>query len=378
METTRRDFLKYASCAASAIVLSNVVTGKAAAQSSTQSAMPLEKCISMTPLEVAESSSLVQVAWGYLHKEISRIEQPALRSLVAGAYEDPSPRLATRLDASTRKEVWKELQAQKYTEQAEADFLPPLQPGKMQPHKTIAAPGSGYTSHHAYPGGLITHLATNVMITDGIVNTYREVYGYEVDRDIAMAAQLLHDLHKPYVFQWQPDASSRKEEQLAGTGQHHTLSAAELIVRGAPAELVVAQACAHTHPGFPEEEKQVVGWLKAAAIIAGVDPVKYGLLDASGQTLPLPRRQEGFLCHLGDHDFVLSVPAVKWTLPIMKQIAMRDYRLSEADCAGKPFNSLRNMVYSRVSAMRLENVYATSGEEGVRQLMLSVVSPAKA
>jgi hypothetical protein len=176
------------------------------------------------------------------------------------------------------------------------------------------------------------------------------------------------------VFQWQANASSRQEQPLAGTGEHHVLSAAELIARKAPAELVVAQACAHTHPGWVEEETQVVNWLKAAAIIGGVDPVAYGLLDKSGKTLPLPRRQEGFICHLGDHDFVLSMPAVQWTLPVMKEIAASDYKISEKDLAGKPFNSLRNMVYASLSAMRLEQIY-TTGRENLRRAMHGVVQP---
>ncbi|MDR0361922.1 MAG: hypothetical protein LBJ46_04460 [Planctomycetota bacterium] len=199
---------------------------------------------------------------------------------------------------------------------------------------------------------------------------------YDVDRDVAMAAQLLHDLHKPYVFQWQPDASSRPEQSLAGTGEHHVLSLAELLVRKAPAELVVAQACAHTHPGTEADEAQVVNWLKAAAIIAGIDPVRHGLLDASGKTLPLPRRQEGFICHLGDHDFVLSAPAVQWTLPVMRDIAKADYKITDADLQGKPFNSLRNAVYSQLSAMRIEQAYAMGGGEQVRLPMHSVVKPA--
>ncbi|MGI6656776.1 MAG: hypothetical protein ACOX5Z_08160 [Desulfobulbus sp.] len=369
MKTNRRELLKYTAVAVSGMILAKAVDFVSVAEAG--EVITLDQCVSMTPQAVAESSPLVKASWDYLNKEIGKIKDSGIRSILSAIYADPSPQLAVRLDAADRKEVWTQLQAKGWTEQSEADFLPPL-PAK-DACTTMVAPGSGYTSHHSYPGGLMTHVATNVIITSAIVDAYRSVYGYDVNRDIAMAAQLLHDLHKPYVFQWQADGSSRTEQPLAGTGEHHTLSLAELLVRKAPAELVVAQACAHTHPGNPDEEKKVVGWLSAAAVIAGVDPVAYGLLDETGQTLPLPRRQEGFLCHLGDHDFVLSVPAVQWTLPVMKEIAQKDYKLSAADCEGKPFNSLRNVVYSRVSAMRMHNVYAHKGVDGVRELMLSVV-----
>lgn len=71
---------------------------------------------------------------------------------------------------------------------------------------------------------------------------YEKTFNFALDRDVVLAAQLLHDLHKPWVFQWQKDASSRTEETLAGTGEHHILSIAESLNQGLPAEVVVAQA----------------------------------------------------------------------------------------------------------------------------------------
>ncbi|MCC8189582.1 MAG: HD domain-containing protein, partial [Planctomycetes bacterium] len=336
-------------------------------------AVSFEECQSLDHHAMVERSPMVQAAWRYLNEEIGKLSDPRLRTLAAAIYGDSTPRLAA-MDAGRRHRVWEQLHQAGFTSQSEKDFLPPVPTDMASRYPAITAPGSGYGSHHAYPGGLITHVATNVRITAAIVDTYATVYGYAVNRDLAMTAQLLHDLHKPYVFQWQDDGSSRTEQPLAGTGEHHVLSLAELLVRQAPAELVVAQACAHTHPGNEAEEAQVVNWLKAAAIIAGVDPVATGLLASSGTTLPQPRRQEGFICHLGDHDFVLSVPAVQWTLPVMREIAKTDYGLSEADLTGKPFHSLRNMVYTQASAMRLQQAH-TAGVDSLRALMHAVVTP---
>jgi len=378
MQNSRRNFLKAAALVPAIYALKPgelLAAADCAGKGAIPKAISFDECQSMDPVKCAESSPMVQDAWKYLHAEHDGIKNPALRGLIKDTYADPAPALASRLDEKSRQAVWEELSAKGYTKDGQADFLPSTGSGKFS---FLAAPGSGYQSHHAYPGGLCTHTATNVRITANIADTYREVFGYCVNRDIAVAAQFLHDLHKPWVFQWQADFSSRTEKPLAATGQHHPLSVAELLVRKAPAELAVAQACAHTHPGTPEDEAQVVNWLTAAAIIAGVDPVAYGLLEKGGKTLPLPRRQEGFLCHLGDHDFVLSVPAVQWTLPVMTEIAMADYRLSEADAKGKPFNALRNAVYSRVSAMRLHDAYAKEGKAGVRGLMLATVTPPKA
>ena len=390
MDKNKRSFLKLSAAASasmfSGVMLSALLPGRASAAPALQAssdqtaaaispapAISLDECRSQNCRQTAERSPMVMAAWAYLSEEIAAIKNAGLRRLVSDVYADSTPRLG-RFDSKQRQDVWRELSAAGYTSAPAGDFLPPRPQDMGRKYPFLSAPGSGYGSHHAYPGGLVTHVAANVRITRGIIDTYVQVYGYEVNRDVAMAAQLLHDLHKPYVFQWQADSSSRAEQPLAGTGEHHVFSLAELLVRKAPAELVVAQACAHTHPGGPADEAQVVHWLKAAAIIAGVEPVGYGLLDRSGNTLPLPRRQEGFICHLGDHDFVLSVPAVQWTLPALRQMAVREYKLSERDLAGKPFNSLRNQVYAQLSAMRLQQAMAAGGES-FRSLVRSVVRP---
>lgn len=154
-------------------------------------------------------------------------------------------------------------------------------------------------------------------------------------------------------------AAGRKEEALAGTGEHHVLSIAESIKRGLPAEFVVAQACAHEHPGSASGEAQIVGWLRAAAIIAGVDPVKAGLIAADGKTLPLPRRIEGWVVHLADHDWVISVPACQWVVKALRNLAEKKWGVRDE----KTFNALRNYVLCNLTAMRLYGILSAQGEE---------------
>ena len=189
--------------------------------------------------------------------------------------------------------------------------------------------GSGYASHHAYPGGLATHTAANLCISEGIYNTYKDIFNSDISRDIIISAQALHDLAKPLVFQWQKDQASLPEYTIAATGAHHILSIAEVIYRGFPVEEIVAQACAHTIP-TGKDEQVVAGYLKAAAIIAGKDAVKLGLVN-SDNTIPTPHKQEGYIVSLGDHDFVLSSPACQKSVAILKQIAAKDYGMTKAE-----------------------------------------------
>ena len=368
----RRDFLKLGAAAGVAAV--TVLRTPAFASATCRS---LDECMEMDPVAMAEASGPVSAAWDSLRAHAGLIRNPAIRSAVVDILDNPAPTVTKGMGASEKKAIYKELTAQGLlTDVAEKDFLPPFADSGKALQPFYSAPGSGYQSHHAYPGGLVTHTDLNTRVSLALHDGYRDVYGYQLDRDVVLAAQLLHDLHKPWVFQWSGSGESRGELKLAGTGEHHPLSVAESIVRGLPAEVVVAQACAHNHPRTPADEAQVVGWIKAASIIAGVDPVERGLLEKGGKTLPLPRRQEGFVTHLGDHDWVLTVPSVQWVLPAMEKIAQRDYRMSQGDLKKKPFNQFRNYVFSQISAMSLYETYAAKGEDELARTIHGVVRPA--
>ena len=60
------------------------------------------------------------------------------------------------------------------TSKISAEQLLPPYNGKL-PQPFYSAPGSGYASHHAYPGGLATHTAANLCISEGIYNTYKDI-----------------------------------------------------------------------------------------------------------------------------------------------------------------------------------------------------------
>jgi len=369
----RREFLKLGAMAgvAAAVTVAAVPAHAAPARCS------FGECMEMDPVAMAEASGPVSASWRSIQMAAAEIRNPGIRNAVVEIMNNPAPTLAKGMGASEKKTVHQELTAKGLLKNvAEKDFLPPAASTAKSSQPFYSAPGSGYGSHHAYPGGLVTHTDLNVRVSLALYDGYREVYDYLLDRDVILAAQLLHDLHKPWVFQWEQSGESRGEMSLAGTGEHHVLGVAESVVRGLPAEVCVAQACAHNHPRTAADEAEVVGWLKAAAIIAGVDPVERGLLAKGGETLPLPRRQEGFVTHLGDHDWVLTVPAAQWIIPVMEQVAVRDYGISQADLKKKPFNQFRNYVFSQMTIMSLYEVYASKGEAEFTRTVHSVVAPA--
>ncbi len=335
-------------------------------------------CMDMGPEDMAKKSQMVMDSWAYIQDVVATIENNEIRATVEGILRQPAPTFMENLmDEQNRKEAYTELSAKGLiSDVAFEDFLPPTQNPYRSPHPFIAGPGSGYGSHHAYPGGLVTHTALNTMVSLSIYDGYRSTYGYALNRDWVIASQVLHDLNKPWVFQWQSDGESRTELKLGGTGEHHPYSVAESIHRGLPAELCVAQACAHNHPGWASDEEGPVNWLTAAAVLNGICPAEAGLLAADRKTLPLPRRMENFVCHLGDHDWILTVPAAKWLIPIMQEIGREKYGLSDSDINGKPFKQLRNYVFSQASIMNLYHLYTNRGKDALAYTVMSMVTPA--
>ena len=372
-QLNRRDFLKIGTVLGTFAAVSALPTPAFSAPTR----CTLDQCIAMDQVAMADASGPVSASWASIRQAAAEIRNPNIRAKVQAVLDNPAPTLTKGMGSAEKATVYQELTAKGLlTNVSETDFLPQSTSSNTASQPFWSAPGSGYQSHHAYPGGLATHTGLNVRMSLALYDSYREVYDYLLNRDVILAAQLLHDLHKPWVFQWGPSGESRTEQSLAGTGEHHVLGVAESIVRGVPAEVCVAQACAHNHPRTAEDEKQVVGWLQAASIIAGVDPVEQELLAKGGTTLPLPRRQEGFVTHLGDHDWVLTVPAAQWLFPVMEKVAVRDYAISPDDLKRKPFNQFRNYVFSQVSIMSLYETYASKGEDELVRTVHSIVTPA--
>lgn len=314
----------------------------------------------------ANESPFIDKCWNEVLSLAGSISDTALRQSVMDLLKNPVPTFMQEYRSSASiSQLYSALAAQHLIDTSkidEAHLLPPYS-GAVQAFRT--APGSGYGSHHPYPGGLASHVSTNMHITNYICQTYTEVFLYHVNRDIAMAGQSLHDIAKPFVFQWQKDGSSLKEYTIAGQGAHHTISLAEVIYRDFPPEEVIAQACAHGAPTSKQDEADVVGWLKAASLIAGKDPIAYGLLNRNGDGLPTPHHQEGYIVHLGDHDWVLSSPAAQKSVRLLKKIAVQKYDMTPADIEAAPFHHFRNYIGSQLSYMFLHHLEAN--RDGLEQ-----------
>ena len=379
--------------------------------------------------KIAAASQLVQSAKQTLVENARRIQNANIRSTTLDAMTNRTTCITHRVgvDDAKKNAILQSLQNAGLINSADAAgivggmkvgvFPPVVDEGTNCPHLPVsfdAAPGSAFHGHHSYPGGLPIHEANNDQSDINFAALYRGTYGSDgghnlpivkgegedkhsnfIDQDLILAAPMWHDWAKTMVFQWNADGSEFTELNFGGTGTndawgtpgdsrtggHHMLSIAESMKRGMPPELVITQASAHSAPTSGNEYK-VVNWLRAAAIIAQIDPVAKGYLTLDSQNhlrLPVVRQLGGgvdlnangqtnllveyALHNLSDADFNLSGPAVSEAEVLLFTIASA-FGYNSADTTA--YNTkFRNVVFANLSAERLLMIYGSSGIQGV-------------
>jgi len=385
---------------------------------------------------LAGASGLVQSAFRFIAGQITKIRDPKLGAAVKDLVLDRSACIRHRagettaskqaiVDRLTAAGLLAPADAATFPGGALAGVLPPVaDAGTACPHLPqpfFSAPGSVFGGHHSYPGGLPIHESFNDLSDGSFAANYRRVYGHtgpgglpelaaadgdadrddsvdiDIDQDIIVAAPLLHDWAKPLVFQWNADGTEFAELNFGGngatdnfgaagdsrTGAHHIIGVAESMARKLSPKLVITQASAHSNPTSGNEYK-VVNWLRAGAIIAGIDPVAAGYLrtDAAGR-LRLPAVQrlgdvdlnaatptqvnapvEYQLHNLSDADFTQTGPSVAVAQILLAKLAP-EFGFDPTDAAR--YNTrYRNVILAHTSAERLYILYTAGGLDAVR------------
>ncbi len=301
---------------------------------------------------LARKSPMVQSAYAFLLSQAKTLKDAKLRAETLDALGNPQTCVHHRanLNAAKKEAILTTLVSQGLLNPedgagiggaAMAGVFPPLRNDggacPQLPQPVLAAPGGvSLTGHHSYPGGLPIHEANNEVADLHLAEEYRAVYGHSssspaaggaqlpaldddlihvvqpsssapsdifIDQDLIVGAPLWHDWAKAMVFQWNADGSEFGELNFGGagvnddygaagdsrTGAHHILGLAEEMSRGLSPAFVITVQLARTVAPTGGNEYKVVNWLRAAAIVAQIDPVAKGYLakDASGN-LRLP------------------------------------------------------------------------------------------
>ena len=299
---------------------------------------------------IARSSHFVRTQYAAALQLARSMANTRLRAPVLELLADPAPRYARKYQTAQERTAVRDALARAGFVKADdpvSGIFPPGTDGTSAVQPFWSAPGSSYDSHHSYPGGLTVHELFNARMSDHFSNSYNAEYfagQKSVDRDLVIAAAFYHDIMKTAVFQFKPDGTFLPELQIAGTGGHHCLSGAEAIARAHGARFVTVLLSAHAAPSLGDQAK-VASWCRASAMIAGVDPVEYGLLDRSGNLAALPPI-ETFISNLSDHDYVLSVHAMQHVSPLVEVLA--PYATGSAEARW-----WRHRVLANVSAISL-------------------------
>ena len=385
----------------------------------------------------AQRSALVSSSLRFVLATLEQVGDARLKGLTKDAVDNASTCIAHRAGLTPEKKtaIFEKLKAEGLIDLGDEGkipgglingVLPPvLEDGSAcpkLPQPYVSAPGSAFGGHHSQPGGLPVHVALNLSSGLSLAENYRRVYGMsgegglpvaaqvgqaspsaakaeiEISQDITILAPIWHDWAKTIVFQWNADGSEFAELNFGGngktdnwgapgdskTGGHHIIGVAEVMKRGFPADYVVTQASAHNAPttGF---EYRVVNWLRAAAILAEVDPVEKGYLakDKLGRFRLAEMRQmktvamqdilpnethllvEYVLHNLSDSDYTFTGPAIAESQVVLKVLAAKfGYDPNDATTYNTKF---RNPVLSHLSGERIQIIYASKGLDAVAE-----------
>ncbi len=377
---------------------------------------------------LAGSSALATTAMAYIKAQAATLKDPAIRRETEDAVFNPDTCIKSRanLTPERKQAIVAKLVAEGLIDETEAGRIPGGLPAGVfpgvrddgtacpkPPQPYASAPGSVFGGHHSQPGGLAMHVAVNMTSGMHLADTYRRVYGtldarglpvlrdgtsgtpdadLFIDQDIATGTPIWHDWAKTMVFQWNADGSEYAEMNFGGngktdawgaagsskTGGHHILGVAEGMARRMPPAFLIAHASAHGAPNAGNEHS-VVNWLRAAAIITGIDPVERGYLvkDALGRLRLAPVRNLGsinvlaslpnqsnllyeyVLQNLSDADYTYTGPVVVQGELFLRTLAPK-FGYDPAD-ATRYNTEYRNPVLTHLSAERVHILYATGG-----------------
>ncbi len=330
---------------------------------------------------LARGANLVTATYARVESLASSVEDVTLRTDVLDLIRNPRPLYAERHPTPASRLAVRDALAREGFVAPAAPVRGIFPPG-TEPEATTAvqpfwcAPGSSEGSHHDYPGGLAVHESFNAAMATAFASQYDTHYfggRPTVSRDTAVAAALYHDIMKTVVFGWNEDGTVFEELTIAGTGAHHILSGAEAIARARDPRFVTTLLSAHAAPSLGDETK-VVAWCRAAAIVANVDPIAFGLVKRDGTNFVLaadPVPLEAFVNHLSDHDYVVSVHAMH---VISARLQQRWSRQEGLRTLAPTFPWYRAMILTRNTALALYDTLARNGADAFDRTLVRTES----
>lgn len=351
----------------------------------------LEEVIAMSPDAMAHASSLVMGTYNELLRTAASIEDEGYRALMTECITGPKVSFLEMYPGEDdRKKMFTEMvRLGFFNADDDPDHVWPS--GHMTPQTYLTAPSSHNDFYNAHPGGLAVTVAYNIRMAEAYTTNYRQMYGIPINRDVSVAGLLIHEYPKVWLYQWQEDGSWLEEPRTVYDDTLHAhciYVTAELMYRRFDSRIVMAMAAAHQLgmlDASMDGRKVVTNWIgldrvahfiSAAAVLAQVDPVEYGLLERKNGKLALsPQPAEQWVTHLADMNWPYTMGGAQlYTEPMLRQVAEDDLGIKGADLKGKPFNQLKNYVWSQLSQITLYEILVREGEEAARKVIHRLVT----
>jgi hypothetical protein len=345
----------------------------------------------MAPEEMAHASRLVTSAYNELLAVASSLEDPGYRRLMTECVAEPKVTfLEMYPSGQDRRRLFAEMVKHGFFNKEDSpDEVWPE--GHMTPQTYLTAPSSHNEFYNAHPGGLAVTVATNIRMAEAYTANYRQMYGLPINRDLPSAALCVHEYPKVWLYQWLADGSWLEEPRTVYDDTWHAhciYVTAELMHRRYDSRIVMAMAAAHQLSLLDarmDGKRVVCNWIglervahfiKAAAVMAQVDPVDYGLLSRKNGKLVLePVPAEQWVTHLADMNWPYAMGAAQLhTGPMLQEIARSDFRMSKKDLAALPFNQLKNYVWSQLGQIALYEILVREGFDAARATVKRLVS----
>ncbi|WP_340109955.1 hypothetical protein [Pikeienuella sp. HZG-20] len=346
---------------------------------------------SMSPEAMARASRLVMGTYNELLQTASSIEDEGYRRLMTECITGPKVTFLEMYptEADRRKMFDEMVRLGFFNAEDDPDHVWPS--GHMSPQTYLTAPSSHNDFYNAHPGGLAVTVAYNIRMAEAYTSNYRQMYGVPINRDVSVAGLLIHEYPKVWLYQWREDGSWLEEPRTVYDDTWHAhciYVTAELMHRRFDSRIVMAMAAAHQLgmlDAAMDGRRVVANWIglervahfiKAAAVMAQVDPVEYGLLERKGGDVVLaPQPAEHWVTHLADMNWPYTMGGAQLsTEPALRQIAESDYGIKGDDLHGRPFNQMKNYVWSQLSQITLYEILVREGDDAMRKTVNRLIA----
>lgn len=351
----------------------------------------LEDVVSMSPEDMSRASRLVMGTYNELLQTAASLEDPAYRELMTECITSPKVSFLEmyKSDDDRRKMFDEMVKLGFFNADDDPDYVWPR--GHMGPQTYLTAPSSHNDFYNAHPGGLAVTVAYNIRMADAYTQNYRQMFGLPINRDLPVASLLVHEYPKVWLYQWQNDGSWLEEPRTVYDDTWHAhciYVTAELMYRRYDSRIVMAMAAAHQMSMLDasmDGRDVVANWIgldrvahfiKAAAVMAQVDPVDYGLLERkNGELVMAPQPAEQWVTHMADMNWPYTMGGAHlYTEPALKQVAENDLGIKGDDLTGRPFNQLKNYVWSQIGQITLYEILIREGEDAARKTINRLVA----